>query len=1061
MRTRWGIACSLGALLAACGDSGGGTGDQEDRDFELPETYTFDRVPVGVRVVDTIEITNASSAPIILESIETDDALTGDGYAFSIESSLPLTIGLGTPTRLEVAFEASEVGTRVETVLGLRFDLDRSADVTVNALPVNLEDALVLQPEQLDFEEVLVGRPKELTLTVTNLLDRSLDVFVQASGGEAQIDALTGTGDFSVGRLIDDQNRLSGGNPLLGRDSIDVDVTYGPSLDAITSDQARWRVGLCEGLSPECTYDVLMLGRPLLTPVECRLQGSDEPLEVLDLGNLNPPETGTATVTCEALSNVRISAIESPLEIATGVRVRDDIDVPPVDLGRGTEFNFFITFDPTALIPGEDLDGETLDILLRDPSNNTDLPTSSFGIEAGHGRPVLTIQPEQLDFQSVRFNTLKRERIQITNTGATEFSGRMRIEPEAGTEDGAFFSPSEDVTFVIASGASREVEMFFRAPLTAGDKPARAVFETTEFSDPRNPDFSFDFPMTAESQNLPLCELRLSSIDLVFGQSEPLTENRAYLSITNDESANCLVNGIKLLDDTDDAFYLVDPPDEVAIPRNESLILEVAFVPDRPLEAADLSFGGTVEFYASTEEDSMFEIPLSGTQSKPGAFVMRAPNVVDLRAGEPECTFYSKEASIINDTDSTITVTDVRLRGNDLTGFVLELSSEPPFQISRRGGREVFTVKSRPSALDTATFSARVEIMLQGEPEPLIIPLLASAAVGSRVEESFVQAGRSQTDVIISTPWHQDMPDQLLVNLMQEIAPTWQDFSAPLKSEGIDYHIGFINSRDDSFTCGNDLSALPRQDNHGGGCGLLANGPVPAVGGSHDDKWRVINGDESPLTEQAVFQGMIQRQVSGAGAFEAAIDAMWAALTPLPVSDWNSEIHRRDSHLHLVFINNIDDTSDFQDVSVYVDAFRYARGHPRRFDTTASALVGPVDGCRIDSFGEVFHGFRFERLVERLGGGTLHSVCEEAFPEQMRRIGSESLGLRRSFPLDRAADETSIRLFADGASVPSQDGETTNWSYDGDTRMLTLTSTETLARPGVEITVDYLPACDP
>ncbi len=1034
-------------LAAACGENdttGVDTTPNPLDQLRFPAAVVFGDVPVKLRVTEALEFINEGTSALRIVSTEAGTLFTTDSYAFEVDESLPFVIPPGPPTNFNISFSAQTEVDRALTSLTFTFDDGSSATVELIA---EATEALELDRTQLDFGPVLVGRPREDTLTIRNVLRRPVPIHVGTVGGRAQADVVEGVGRFEIDAAVNDEGRLASASPLAGGSTIEIPIRYVPDPSSDAVDRAIWKVGACPSLDDDCSFEVEFRGEPIPAPILCSRVNGDT-VEALSFGNLNPPETASLSVRCEAQGDIEVSSIAQPSFDRTGVTVTTDLDgAPPYNLQAGVTFNLEFAFDPSPLASGNDIpEDAAFELRLRDPRTAAELDPVRIELDGGHGRPALVFDVPVVDFQSARFDTERKGRVVVTNVGPVAFSGTMVIEPGPDTPAAAFSSPLQGAFVDIDPGQARMVDLGFEPSAPEGPRTAVARFETTELSDPRNPELVFSVPLSGRSEDLPPCQLRLSSSRIPFGRSVPKTENRAYFTVQNASGAECMINGIGLAPGSDPEIFLVESKDEIRLGIGETHVFELGFLPDRAFSATDLDFEATFEFYASDDDRSTFEIPVTAAQSP--IVVMRAPNVVDLRGGDPQCSSYRSEVALLNRQTSILTVEDIRIEGFDAGAFELELPGPLPFNLAPLRGREVVGIRSVTSQARERDRSAWLTVELTNTSTAFVVPLLSRVESDFPVREGFVQASAPETDVVFVLPFHFGAD-----SLLAEVAPTYEDFIEPIRDVGLDYRIGFITG-DDRF-CTTSLFTTPPNVSHPGYCGLLATGPV---GPRFEIPWRVIDGSETSPSPAVVFDGQIRKPQPFLPFTEAALEMAALSVQAQVVNEWNSEIHRPDAHLHFIFINDQDDAST-GDLEFYTDALRYARGYPRRFDTTASAIVGPTpDGCTSPVFGDAAPAPNLAEAVRRIGGGPDQSVCNANWPALMETAGLAASGIRTRVQLARRAAPSSIRAFADGMEVPPFDGPEVNWFYESSTRTLTLRDPLFLAA-GVEVEIEYQPAC--
>lgn len=1056
MRLRTAVGLAVWAGLVACGgddgsnDDAGGILDQLTFDTTLLD---FRGVPLKLEVVSAVQITNEGIETVEITDVVPDQRFSTSKYEFRRLTSLPVQIRPGPPTPLQFSFRASEPVTRLEATSEVTLVLSNQEELRLG-LVAETDEALGVNTTSLDFGEVLVGRPSSLLLRVRNQLNRPVPVYAQTFGGRARPEMIEGIGRFEIDTAVNDDGRLVNAAPLgptnTDGDSIDIEIRYLPDPSAVSRDRARWRIGACPELDDDCAIEIELTGEPIPSPIQCE-NDDGETVEEIAFGNLNPPEAGSVELRCIVRAQVRLTDLGVPLS-GTGIEVTDDlIDRPPIQLDEEDEFTLTIDFDPSVLEPGTDIPDDTeVRLSMRDPANDAPFEPVEIELAGGHGRPVLEVSPDPVTFGTGVVGALRPERVTVTNQAPIPFSGEVRVEVGPNTEAGTFSSARSGGTIDLEPGASESFFVDFDPQLPVGPASGALIFETNETSDPRNPSFRLEVPLSGNAEDLGDCTVFLSTESIEFGRSVELTENRAYLALTNVDSGICLVDGVRLGPDTDPELSIVEPPGEVRLGPDESLLLELGYVTSRPFDAEDLDASGSLELYVSTvDEPSFRQIPISGQQSR--IALVRGPNVVDLRAGDPTCRAYAKTVSLLNGDTAEVTVDSIRLTGDDALAFSLDLNREPPFALPARRGRETFRVVLDPSLADETLLSAQVEIDLSDSRQPFIIPVLARSETGSFFEESFVQGGLSETDVVFVLPSR--APPAGVTSILEEAAPTFSEFIDPILDAGLDYHVGFVTGFQESPVCGRGVADDPGRLEHAGSCGLLAAGPV---GVEYREEWRVIDGSEVSPSESFVFESQMQKPQGF--TTDAHFESAHLALHPGPVRGWNSEIHRPDALIHLVFASTRDDASAGT-LDFYAEQLRYARGYPRRFDTTASAIVGPEDGpCTSPITGSAEAAPRFVELVRRVGGAIEQSVCTADWDDKMRQVGIAATGIRERVQLSRSANLSSMEVRVDGVVLPRFDGPEENWAFDSGSRVLTLRDPSAL-EDGAEITVTYRPVC--
>ena len=1023
------VAIAGASAALACGDDGGQLGDGGSLDdVRFVRMVDFGEVPVGLRVTETLNFFNQSIDPIPVAAVEPVSGVEGDGYRFEIGRTGDFDIEVGSPTPLEFAFQASQ-SVSATAVVRVVLESGETAEITLQAATA---DALAITPDSVEFGPVTVGWPAEANLTIRNLLQRPVPVFVETSNGKATPTVVEGLGRFDIDTAVS-SGRLVSANPLGPREEIQLRIAYAPDPQGPPRDRATWQVGACPDLSL-CGLTVPLNGSPIDSVMECESEGQVLGGEVgITVGNLNVPETFSQSITCLVREDVIVDSLRVPLPSTSGFRAESQVTAGDMLLG-GNSFSFELTFDPERVPPGTYTVDE-LRVQLRDPRNSSALAPVVIPIRGGHGRPLLAFERDPVDLQSVRLGTTRPDRITVTNEGPVPFTGRISLSPmvpEVFMEDAGrdlFIGADETISYRIEY-----------TPLNVGALDVTATFEST---DEQNPDTRFSVRVQGAGENLPPCTLEQTATSLDMGRSAEGVDNRGLVVLRNAGSTECVINGIRFAPGASDEIQLIDPPlgSETRLSGGESLTIEVRYQPESQLSP---DAEAELEFYASAEPNAR-TVEVSGASTQ--VAVIPAPNFVDFRGSDLSCPRYTRQVTIMNGAGQFGALTSAEVVGLDAASFTVETPPLPTGIQSRPGGLPV-VVTFQPQ--DQGLRSARLELTLNDSAVPFVVPLLGSAQVGGKVEESFTQSPYSESDVIFMIPFHLDRGDQDINAIYTLIGASYEAFIQPLRALGIDYRIGFLISRTDSW-CGR--SGLPDQPldpgRHQGSCGYLSlgNGTVSRP------NWRTLDVGEFP-SEQDAWQTQWSRTVDGATSNQPLFAAYLSSHPDLRL--WNGGLFRPNAQRHYVWVDNQDDSGAFN-ASEQGRWIRNVEGYARRNAVGATVIAGPrTSGCTNQTtLRDAEAAPRLRAAVAEIGGGPRTSICDNDFGGLLEGAAEGAAGIRRYHRLDRMPVVSSLRVFVDGVELPPQ-------GYDVDASTPTVELLDPVARvAGADIRIEYTPVCSP
>ncbi|MBK6690471.1 MAG: choice-of-anchor D domain-containing protein [Deltaproteobacteria bacterium] len=632
-------ALSLGVLLGAlgCEDDGGGINRLGGRlDTEL--LIDFGDVQVGILAEQALVVTNGGEGNLNVSTARPALTFSAAEYEFKVDGS-----GFALPPNgtqdVKVSFQPlTEMAEPVESTFTFESD---AAAVTVRVKGRGIRSGLIIEPNPVDFGNVLPGSSKNLEIKITNAMSFAVDVYSQAGrSGTPELMITAGTGRFEITTPVEsDGSILPGAGKLDPGASTTVTAIYTPDTNSDgRTDRARWIVSSCP--SSVCEVDVTLQGR-----------GSNEGLEcapsAVNFGAINPGTVATRMVTCTNVANdaLRVVGLELESGAAPAYRLPPATGLP-VTLEPTQSINFVVQYVPDVSTLGAGAQVATVAVR-GETTMARALQPSRVSLTAETGGPAIQVLPVQLNFGRVAIGTGSTKRLLVENSGYTELQVTMVEADSAAT--GAFSASTP--SFNLAAGTSTIVNVTFR-PIQVGAVTSTLIFHS---NDSANPDLPV--PLSGGGIELPPCNYRATPNPVSFGVVTANSASTQAVRIENLGTDDCLVNDVELLTAPQvpaTVFRLVNGNE------TDILIAPGAFK-DLPIEYRPPT-GGTdnayLTFYISNPSAPNPQIPVLGTGE--ATTEITCPPAVTTPAGAPV----------------TLTV-NATTRGTTITGYNWTILSAP------------------------------------------------------------------------------------------------------------------------------------------------------------------------------------------------------------------------------------------------------------------------------------------------------------------------------------------------------------------------------------------------
>lgn len=1026
VRRPWASSIAL-FLACACGD--GVRTDQLSGELRLPEVLDFGDVQVGLETTLRLNIENIGTAPVEVTAIEVPESFQTSRYEFALART-PFRVSAGGTHTLDLTFVALAVTEEaVETeVVFVTDGKTESGEVIRRTLPLrarSIHSGLLVEPQPVDFQTVLVGASKTLSVRLTNQLDVPTPVRTRVDGtGRPDISVTGANGRFEItSDVVRDGSLLGPGGLLAPGASVDVELRYSPrmGLDGV-EDRGRWVLSNCTGLA--CERTVILLGRGTNAAIACT------PV-TLEFGDVNPGGTVSRSVSCTNVTQetVTVTGWEVAQGTDQGFRV-----VPyngqPSSLGPGASFDVEIHFRPE--LEGSALRTGTFVVRGRNPRANLDLTPAQVRLEGTAGGPDIRVSPSTLAFGRVAVGTMSRLRFLIEN------AGRKELTVSALQISGASVFSLEDQPLVVPPGDARAVLVEYR-PLSTGDHAATV---TVESDDPDQP--AVELSVSGRAEDLPPCSYLLTPESINFGIVEILRRTTQGVRIQNLGQSDCLISNLQIVTGSASDFSLeAGTPAEVTLPPGESVTAIVAYLP-----SAAGRHEGLFGFYISDPLRSYREIPLTGVAAQ-GALLL-SPAEIDFGRVAVGCASRERTVTVYNTGAAATVVESVAFPPGVSNEFAL---SRLPAGLSTTGvsvapGQSLeFGLGYR--AQDEGHDSGMVRLVERGRADPYVIPLYGEGAQDPINEDTFVQLERPEVDILFVIDNSCSMSDE-----QANLSANFSSFIAFADNLELDYQLGIVTTDVEAGfpgpRCPSPLTPSRPSDLSQGACGYFADGN--ADNSLVDPSWRIIERRTLPSPATA-FGATVIQGTHGSGN-EQGLQAAYNALSAPLATGWNAGFLRPDAHLAVVFVADEDDHSPWS-VPFYVNYFRAIKGfrNPQLF--SASAIVGdPVVGCGLQAEA----GTRYIQVAQETGG-VFESICTENWSSALENLGRSVFGYKTRFLLSNQPEPTSIEVLVDGLVVErtAPSGQV-RWTYDESAHGVDFAPLA-IPEPGSEIVIRYRAEC--
>ena len=634
------------------------------------------------------------------------------------------------------------------------------------------------------------------------------------------------------------------------------------------------------------------------------------------------------------------------------------------------------------------------------------------------GGPQIAVTPLMLHFGDLPAGGKQRLDVYVQNAG----NAKPLVVTGTVNGDGAF-STSLAQAASILPGDSVAVHVDF-APITPGSFSATLHLHS---NDPATPEVVVQLDGSAHRAGP--CQFALTPASLDFGNVPP--GGGAVLGFRFEDTGReeCAVKDIQLDPASDPAFFM---PGGALVGGDlfptDAFSAQVAFKSPGPG-----TFQGALVLTVNDPSNPHPRIPLVAHSES--SCLVAAPPFIDFGAVRFDCSAHQGTTVVTNACDAPVTVSGVDLGQGTLPEFSLVAAPTTPL-VMQPG--DTFAITAQYARSQLGQQYAPLYVHAVGEPDPLLVPLLAEALHPGEQFDRFVQGSGSEADVLFVVSNTNTMGEY-----QQRLAGAVGQLLDTASAQGVSLHVGVT---------GTGLSAVSAGGNacYGGANGGEAGRLIPADGTAP----RIVD-----LTQPNALQVLQQSVQAGTcQTLEQGLEAMRLALSP-PLSDHaddprtslrndgNAGFLRDEARLSVVVLADEDDHSGY-DPATYVQFLKSLKGLDGARRAALYAIV-PKDGLCATAGPP---GDRFAEVAQQTGGA-VYEICEGDYGPFLAQLAQRGLGAQSIFALSAVPDGGTMTVLLNGQVAGGS-----NWYYDVGLNAVVF-NPGFIPPAGTQIEVDYTSAC--
>lgn len=607
-------------------------------------------------------------------------------------------------------------------------------------------------------------------------------------------------------------------------------------------------------------------------------------------------------------------------------------------------------------------------------------------------------------------------------------------------------------------------------PKSIGRKEAELVIYSNDNADPE-----VKLQVSADVEELPPCNYRVSPMTANFGLVTPGTTKDLPITITNlgvNANEKCFLSGIDLAAGSHPAYALVGGPvaEKELLPQ-ESWQVVVRVTPPGPVPTTITSLLGELQFNVTSPAAPQARVQLR-TSVGPSCLAV-TPDPLDFGTVKyvappaMRCSSAPRTLTVYNVCSSPVTLRRFDLQaaagqpagGPNCAGgmpcpeFYLTQTPTIPMAGLVLNAAQFTTFQARYSPIDIGsdTGAVSIEVLQSGQTVTYLVGLQGRGDPSGQQTDTFMQDMQPKADILLVVDDSGSMGDK-----QTSLSTNFSSFIQYAASAGVDYQIGVITTTADDACPPPPLPCIQPS--------TPGNGILRTIRAGQPNQVGPILRSNTPNVGQA-FQQLVNVGTNGSGT-EQALATSVMALTPPRIVTENAGFLRTDANLAIVIVSDAGDQSN-QPLSYYENRLINVKGFNRLSMFTLSAigpfLTMPPSNCSYDGGGDPQ---RYAALVTRTGG-VREEICTSNWATALQGLGRTAFGFRTMFFLGTSPDLTggqTLNVQINGQAVMGggacMNGQPTSgaWCYDSAANAVRFTPMTTPG-PGQTLTVQYQTAC--
>ncbi len=633
-----------------------------------------------------------------------------------------------------------------------------------------------------------------------------------------------------------------------------------------------------------------------------------------------------------------------------------------------------------------------------------------------------------------------------TNTCAQDLpaSGAGRYDPAVGLEAGAGTSILDIPIRVTPNGLGLrefELKLFSNDP----DEPVTTL------------------TVTANSVNLPPCDVEITPIALAFGIVSPPAIKDLGFTIRNRLTGPndlCLMSNLQLQPETGTppgmpaVFSLPGGPiNELELMPAETRQVMVRAWPQGQLPSTPAQVVGHVSFNLADPVAPQRDVALTTTIAN--SCLTISPSTLDFGVVKKDCNSPNRNFQIYNSCSTDVVINSSQMgsaAGEGPGGPNCPGTAPcPEFHVVTgiAGGTRItpgnatpvtFSLKYRPINYGPDTGAFVISVTQGGQPLDYVVALQGRGDTLGLNTDTFRQDTKPKADILLVIDDSCSMYDK-----QTALASNMASFLQYATSNQVDFHLAVTNT---------ELG----DPNRGKFCTGSGTGSAPCPHGN-----KIL----TPTTPNLASEFATLVNVGTHGGSESCLEPATRALTTPFITDpaSNAGFLRQEAVLAVVCVTDAREQAP-QAPAFYLNQLINIKGAQRAGQFTYN-VVGPFlpsspSGCAYDGANDGRHDFMVAQT-----NGVKEEICTPNWAVALERIGKNAFGYRTNFFLTSRPDlsaPTGVQVAIDGVPIPSVDPDpnlmSRIWEYDATNNSVNFEPLY-VPEPGKTLTVTYQTACIP